>query len=410
MRLCLPATRVRGLSIILLASLPAANAMAQTPGVRLSEAEAVDRALRDPDFSGGSAARIDAAKAEARSITRFDNPTVSTRRGEVSGPAQNEVEWEVGVVQPLDLTGRRAALRAAAGAETRAVEADMIRKAQERRAEARRAYANCAVAGETVLLKRALVARLAAAERVVGERARAGDTAVYDLRRVRVEGRTAAAEADLAEGEEAAACTTLETLTRTPGVRPNGLPVVAAPSVPAGSTARADLAAKERRVEAASLATRAAERSRLPEVEVGLGWRRLEVAGLSADGPQISIGATIPLFDRGSARVAAARARRTAEAADLALARREVESETAAALARARAADRALATSRGARDDASRLGQIAEAAYAAGETGVTELVDAYRAAHEAESSTIELTGRAILAAIELELSQGGPTP
>ncbi|MBA4793639.1 MAG: TolC family protein [Phenylobacterium sp.] len=405
----LPAARLRGLSLILLTACPAATAAAQTAPVRLTEAQAIERALRDPDFSAGAAARIDAARAEARSITRFDNPSVSARRGEISGPAQDEVETEIGLVQPFDLAGRRSALRAAAGAEANAVEAEMTRKAQERRAEVRRAYAGCAVATETAALKRTLVSRLAAAERIVAARAGAGDTAVYDLRRVRVEGRSAAAEADLAEGEAASACTALESLTRTPGARPEGPPVPPAAAAVA-SALRSDLAAREQRLEAADFAVRAAERSRIPELEVGLGWRRLEVAGLEANGPQISVGATIPLFDRGSASVAAARARQKAEAAELALARRRIEAETAAAQARSDAVARALASSRSARDDAARLGQIAETAYEAGETGVTELVDAYRAAHDAELSTLELTGRAIQAAIELELAQGGPTP
>jgi cobalt-zinc-cadmium efflux system outer membrane protein len=90
------------------------------------------------------------------------------------------------------------------------------------------------------------------------------------------------------------------------------------------------------------------------------------------------------------------------------LALRGADGYVAAADARTRAAISAVRAAEGTRDDASRLGAIAETAYQAGEIGVTELVDAYRAAHEAELSIIELTGRANLAAIELELAQGGP--
>lgn len=398
-------------SLVLVAAplLAAAPVHAQAVPTRLTEAESVSLALGDGDFARGAQARRDAARAGADAITRFENPSLSVSRNTLSGPVEDEEEWEIGFVQPLDLTGRRSALREAAVAEAEATDADVQRRTHERRAQARRAYVDCAVAVERAAATAGYRDRLTGAERIVAERSAAGDTAVYDLRRVRVEARAAEAEARLAEGEIAAECATLARLTGTPGalaaepLRPPAL-------IPNMEPVRADLVARERRVEAAGYATRAAERSRWPEVQLGVGWRRVEALGFEADGPQVSVGVTIPLFDRGSARVREARALEHAEAADLALARREALAEVEAAEARAIAAVEAVRVAETARDDAGRLGVTAETAYQAGEIGVTELVDAYRAAHEAELSIIEMTGHANLAAIELELAQGGPNP
>jgi cobalt-zinc-cadmium efflux system outer membrane protein len=52
------------------------------------------------------------------------------------------------------------------------------------------------------------------------------------------------------------------------------------------------------------------------------------------------------------------------------------------------------------------LGPIAEAAYQGGETGVVELVDAYRTARDAELEIVDLLERAARARIDLELAQG----
>ena len=402
------------ISILTLATsvlaLSASGVLAQSRPTAMTEADAVARALADPAFADQSSAQREAARAGADAITRFANPHVSVSRGALSGPGEDETEWEIEVVQPLDLTGRRSALRAAAVAEADAVDAETERRTAERAADARRAWTACAVAGRRAEAARVLVAHLGEAERIVTERTEAGDTAVYDLRRVRVESRAAQGEASLAEGELRAECAVLARLTGTTEARAAGPLAPPAPMAATVETTRADLVARERRVAAAAQTARAAERSRWPEIEVGLGWRRVEALGVEADGPQIMIGASIPLFDTGSARAREARARERAAAADLALARREAATDVEAASARLNAALDAAAAARAARDDASRLGTIARTAYEAGEIGVAELVDAYRAAHETELSIIELTGRANLAAIELDLAQGGPNP
>ncbi|MBO9500969.1 TolC family protein [Brevundimonas sp. A19_0] len=400
--------RLVGATIPMAASLLAlpVHAQSQAAPQPITQDEAVSRALAVPDWRAAGEGRRDAARAEADGVRRFDNPSLEVRRGSVSGPGEDETEWEAEVVQSLDLTGRRASLRRAAEAEADAVDLEVRRADQERVAAVRRAWVECAVASRKADLSRRFSARLAAVERIVSERTDAGDVAIYDLRRMRVEARTAEAEAAILEAEVGAACAGLSALTDTTGARAAG-PLLAPMPAEAVVADRPDLRAGERRAEAARQQVRAADRSRLPELEFGLGWKRLETMGIEADGPQFSVGLTLPLFDNGSARARQARAEERAAAAELALDRRTVDGEIAAAAARVDGLLAALTAAIETHDDAQRLGAAAQTAYEAGEGDVTELVDAYRAAHAADLFITELTGRANLAVIELDLARGG---
>lgn len=375
----------------------------------LTETEAVQRALALPDFDALGAAEREVATARTRAIPRFENPQATLSRESVSGSAGGETEWHGEVSQPIDISGRRSSLRRAARLEAEAVAADVSRRRQIRAAEVREAYAGCAAASEKSEIHQRFAERLREAERIVTLRTSAGDTAGYDLRRLRVEARTAEAQAQLAEGNVRAECVTLSLLTGVADAEPATPLAALVPALPvaaAAAAARQDISAREARVAAATAEVRAAERSRIPDFTVGLGAKRLSNEDGSAVGPTISVGARIPLFSNKGAAISEARARQRVREAELSLARREVQASIAAAAARAAAAIAAAREAREAADDAARLGTIAEAAYQGGETGVVELVDAYRTARDAQLEIIDLTERAVRATIEQSLAEG----
>ena len=392
------------------AALAATLALVAAPaiGAPITESQAVERALAQPEFSALGAANREEAQARIAGIRRFDNPEASVSREQLSGAGRSETEWQAGVTQPVDLSGKRAALRAAARAEAGAVDADISRRRQERTAEVRRAFAGCAAATEKVRVSNTFIGRLREAERIVTARTRAGDTAGYDLRRLRVEARTAEAQGQLTAGEVAAECASLSRLSGEPDARPaEPIAAIALRATPTSPPeARPDILARERRVLAASQQVRAAQRGRLPEIAVGLGYKRVTADEGSAGGPVVSLGARIPLFDNGGAAIREARARQRAREAELGLARREAGAAVAVAEARTSAALSAARAAQAAAGDAARLGPIAEAAYNGGESGVVELVDAYRTARDAELEIIELLERAARARVDLELAQG----
>jgi len=394
---------VRSAPVVLIAlATPLASVAAQET---LTEQLAIERALARGEIAERDQADRDIGAADVAAVRRFDNPSLEiTREG-----AGGETEWQLGAVQPIDLSGRRGSLRAAALAEAQALEADIVRRRQELVAETRTAFVACAAAGAELTIWRQQNAQLAEAERVASARAEAGDTAIYDVRRVRVEARSAEAEATLAEGSRQAACASLASLTGIddPEVSPAAMTAL---SQGAADGSRADIAALEQRLMAANQRVQAARQARLPQIGVGAGVKRVDDGTSSAYGPILTLGVTLPIFDGGGPAIAAAEARERSLGAELAISRRKIEAEQTSAAARALAAREAAVVATRVRDDAGRLGPIAETAYHAGEIGVAELLDAYAAAREAELSVIRHAQRAAEATIAFDLSVGRPVP
>ena len=375
---------------------------------QLTESEAVERALDQTDIRDRDTAERDAASARAAGVSRFDNPEAVLSRDSVSGAAGDETEWQAGIVQPIDIWGARASRRRAALADARATDAEIDWRRREYVAEVRTAYVSCALAAERSTLATGYVDRLRRVERIVSDRAETGDTAFYDLRRLRVELRGAQSEAANATGAVEADCAALGRLTGFAAVQPaQSLAALLNPQHVAGEpTGRADIAALGERLVAATQRIQAAERDRLPVLRLGVGYKRIEAAGVSSAGPAISLGATIPLFNGGGAAVREARADAKAREAELSIARRRADAERAAAAARARAAAEAAQIAIDAREDAGRLEESASKAYQFGETGVVELIDAHRTARDAELNILERAERAATALIQLDLVNG----
>lgn len=396
----MPKMRMHDASIpiaILLCAMPVA-ARAQDV---VDENAAIERALAREGISARDDAERAASAAEIDVIGPRDNPSVELSREGAGG----ESEYQIGVVQPIDLNGRRGSLRDAARADGLATEAEIARRRQVLVAEVRQAYVQCAAASAQLDVWQRYTDELAEAERVSTARAEAGDTAVYDVRRVRVERRAAEAQLARARGDVAADCAALASLTgiADPQVELEAITRVASAAEPGE---RADLVADERQIEAAQYRARAADQARLPQLVVGAGVLRRDDGIDTAYGPVVSVGVTIPLWNSGSAAVRREEARAAALESELMIARRRVEAEQNAAAARLAAARDAAVTAAGAREDAGRLGAIAETAYQAGEIGVVELLDAYEAAREADLSVIALATDAALAAVEYDLAIG----
>lgn len=396
----MPKLRMHDASIpiaILLCAMPVA---AQTQNV-VDEDAAIGRALAREGISARDDAERAASAAEIDAIGPRDNPIVELSREGAGG----ENEYQLGIVQPIDLNGRRGSLRDAARADGLATEAEIARRRQVFVAEVRQAYVQCAAASAQLDVWQRYTDELAEAERVSTARAEAGDTAVYDVRRVRVERRAAEAQLARARGDVAADCAALASLTgiADPQVEREAITRVASAAEPGE---RADLIADERRIEAAQHRARAADQARLPQLVVGAGVLRRDDGVDTAYGPVISVGVTVPLWNAGSAAVRREEARAAALESELLIARRRVEAEQNAAAARLAAARDAAVTAAGAREDAGRLGTIAETAYQAGEIGVVELLDAYEAARDADLSVIALALDAAIAAVEYDLAIG----
>jgi len=354
----------------------------------------------------GLATRDDADRAAAASavamIGPLDNPQLDLARAGGGG----EVEYQLHLVQPIDLVGRRAALRDAAQADAEATAADIERRHQLLIADVRSAHVRCAAASAQADIWQTYIAAVNEALRVASARAEAGDTAVYDVRRVRVQASAAEAGRLQAQGSRRADCATLGGLT---GVAD---PVVAIEVITAFGHAetlpgdRADLTAQQQRITAAEYRLTAAGRARWPQLSVGAGVRGIDDGTGTQYGPIVSLGISLPLWNGGGAAVRREAAVRTSLEAELAIARRRIAAEQSAASARLSSSRAAAVAAIGARGDAARLGPIANTAYQSGEIGVVELLDAYQAARDADLSVIAFALDAALAAVAYDLATG----
>lgn len=367
----------------------------------LHENVAIERALAREGIAARDDADRASAIAEIDMIGPLENPEIETSYEGGGG----ETEWQLRLVQPIDLSGRRGALRDAARAEAAAIDADIDRRRQLIVSEVRTAFVQCAAANAEQEIWQRYADELSEAERVSSARAEAGDTAVYDVRRVRVEQRSARAQLAHANGEWAAGCASLASLTGIEQPQVELSAIMQLGVVPAPNE-RPDILAQEQRVLAASRRVSAARRARLPQIAVGAGVRRVDDGIDTVYGPTLSLGISLPIWNGGGAVVRREQALMTARENELLIARRQAEAEVQAATARRIATREAAVTAAIAREDASRLGTIANTAYQAGEIGVVELLDAFEAARDADLSVIAFALEAALAAIEYDLTIG----
>ena len=390
--------------------------LAQEMASPLDEDEAVRRALARPALEDELRARVDLARADEIAARRWPNPEASWSHEQVRAAAGTERQDIAVLSQRFDVSGRRG-LRGDAAArrvEAAGAEAALLRLDVE--AETRRAFADALAAERRVAILRAAVERLEGVAAAVARRAASGDVAGYDRRRVERERVTVLGRLDIEEGALARARARLAALI---GASDPAAPLalrgdIMAAAPPALATlaerlpSRPDLRALDLETRSGELEARAAGRWFIPDVEVGGGLKTVDVGSRRDSGFAAALTIPIPLFSRdqderlrGDARARAARGRLSlaldGARADLAGLHAEA-TRLGAAAARYRESGAA---------DADALLRTAEAAYRGGEVGVLELIDAYRAALDADLSLLELERAARRARIDLDRTSGG---
>lgn len=393
------------LSVFLFA-LPLA-AWAQAP---LTEAEAVRLGLARVDLADLERATVSAAEADVRAAGLYPNPTLRYARERLDGSA-DAVEQTWMLEQAFDPSGRRGLHRDAAERRVAAVSAGNASRRQQLSAEIRRSFHGALRLQATVAATETWIERFTRVERMVDRLARSGEASGYDQRRLAqqrqaAEARLATERAELErESARLAALIGAETVTLQGDLLPQPLPAV--DTALQGLDRHPDLQVLARRAEAADLDGRAASRGAIPEVTVGVGPKQVESAGVKDTGVAFSLSVPLPVFDRQQA----ARQRARAEAQQARAEYRLVKARAEGALRglhrqaerlRAAAADfrsRALSAS-------PELLRIAETAYQGGESSLLELLDAYRAALETETTALDLEWRAREARIDYDLLTG----
>lgn len=370
---------------------------------RLSPASARVRAIR---------ASIELARADVLAAGRWPNPRVTFDRESVAGVTEDMTM----VAQVLPITGRRRldiqAAAALVDASSNRVD-DAIRRA---RADLRLAFGQLLAAQLREREFAAAHMRLQELADVLAKREAAGDTAGFD--RLRAEREVLDLDADRATAAtermraQAAVAAFFADAADPAQIVAVDAPVasVSLPSVDAlmaqAESKRGDLIALAKEIDAARFASRAADRRRIPEPEIVAGTKSSSAGGGDL-GSVLSVHASIPLFDRSRAEKAAAAARASRAEAQAEAFRLQLRTEIAALRAAVfERRETAVRYGTAAVNSAREIERIAQVSYDAGERGILDLLDAFRAGASARIRQAALDAAVRQAEVELEFVSG----
>lgn len=384
----------------------------------LDEEQYVDRVLAASLEARVSDAEAALGRAEAVGVGLWPNPALEWQREQAtSGRRAGESRDVLLASLPLVLSGRLGLEAEAAARGAEAAEARRARARAELRYRATRTFTE-ALAGQErrAVLERSLGALRDLAEALV-VRERAGAAAGYDRLRIEVE---AAAVDDGLRGARVHERQVQAEALRLLGPEVKRLPPLQGTlpperALPDAATllarleaTRGDVRALDLEAQAAEAAERAAARSWIPEPTLRAGAQLLEVGQEGAGaGYVVGVAVPLPLFERHQGEVARAVERRALAEARRAALVHEARARLAAALEAVAGRRERLARYRA--DVLVRteeLRRIAAAGYRGGSSDILVLVDAERAAREAQLNAIELALEVIEAETDALLLAG----
>jgi cobalt-zinc-cadmium efflux system outer membrane protein len=381
----------------------------------LTEAGSVELArTRHPLLVAASGHRA-AASARARQEAASPNPTFEWRAENIGSPLTHDQFATISV--PLDVTGRRFALRGAAGAVADRALADSVTVARRIEADAARAYWGAALARE--LLTSASERRQTAERLAVFDmnRSQLGAVAEVAAMRTRLESDRARIAEAVANTEWRRTIADLALATGVPAMQlppPASIPdpsaeVVAVPDVAAlvsvALARRSELVALRAAVAEARQRVTAESRGALGDVVVQAGTK--QTAGYNTR--VIGVGVPLPIFNRNDAGRARARAELTAVEAELRAAEDAVTAQvTAAVESYAALAMVSPASGEAIATQGDEIARVVDAAYREGGTSLIEVLEAQRARAESSVAALRWMAELRLARIEIAWATNAP--
>ena len=323
--------------------------------------------------------------------------------------------------QPLEMGGQRSARRAAAASAHAAAEARLAATAARIDYEVARSYAAAVASQRRAALAEAAAAAFERAAGVSKARLAGGDVSGYQHRRLTLEAaRYAALRVEALVTRDSATQTLASLMGLADSTGPPGALVLPDSLTPALVTQPVDSfvalalvrrpelrgAVLEAEVGDAEARLARAERIPTPTLSGGFKHERLTTGG-SLGGFVAGLSLPLPLWDRRGGAVDAARAQAARREAEVAGLRRQTVREVRSAFAahQALAGQLELLEAR-LGDEAVRARRAAEAAYAEGEIGLLEWLDAVRAYQEAETTVVTLWSEYIARRAALERATG----
>lgn len=409
-----PAPRIGVIAAVVLVAvmvrpaLLSAQATATAPPLDL--AAALQMARQNGPLARLADARRDVGLGRVREAAQFPNPTIEWRRENLGAPIAPDIFATVYV--PVDLTGRRLALRNAAAAARTRVDADAVQERHDADVDVAQAWLHAAVAAGVQESARELATALRELADVDAARLREGLVSEAVGLRTALEADRARVALARATGDAAQA---RARLARVLGVDVSALPRLAAlavPTMPLPPDSVAALAiALDRRadVRARDAAVIEAERRRAAEQRGVLGDVQLQGGTKETGGfltGQLGVAVPIPLLNRNGG----ARQRATGEATEARVLRDDLRLAVRGAVGAAwlgYVAVRDAAATVTTFDARGRdIARIARVSYREGHSTLTELFDAERAASDALRAHLQWMADAWIARLDLERAMG----
>lgn len=397
------------MGIVLLSFLWGASARGQ----ELAEREAVRMFLTRSPSAQEARAGTAIVEARTRSWSLWPNPQASYDHEEAGLTEISRVQ------QTLPLNGRLGLLRQAGASAVRTADMQADYTLWRQCSDMRRAFYDLLLAQERERLIGAAIDQLQEVVRILRDRETQGEGSRFD--RLRAEREASELQSELVSAQAGTAqarsrlVSFLDATADPISVRAQGefaslkeLPRLS-DLLQAALEARQDYQAEQEQQEQFRWEQRAADRLRIPDPAVSVGFKRAEVQGGIRYGPYVALSLSLPVFDHGQTRVAELEAelRRSSyrrEAMD-----RQIQAEVTGAFEALRMRRQAAEDYRlRFEEQGSELERIAQTAYQEGELGILELLDAYRVRRQSRLRALELLAASKQAEIELERVAGKP--
>lgn len=361
--------------------------------------------------SGSDSAVAKARKAQGdagvSAVGVLPNPVlVVEHQRSLSGVTDRETI--LGLAVPLGVGGRRGMLQDVAQARRAQSHLEAAADLFEAALSFREAYALAAVAQARVEILARNQTDLDALTAAIQRLAKAGEAASYDQLRQATSSRLHRQALESARAVASSARAHLQAwLDRDITLPPDALRALAsARRADRSFTDSAEVQGLEAQARADELAAGAARRRAVPDVELFGGYRAVTAASETGHGFALGIEVPLTLFDHGQGEAVRA-------SADAQLARALAQRLRRRQQAVARASQTSLALleatvpgAQAASRDAIAVRQKATQLYAAGEANITELLEAYRVAEEAQLAELALTEQLALTRLQHMRSSG----
>ncbi len=380
------------------------------PAQQWTEAAIVEKFLDQNPISREARARVAIAEAEVRTRSAYSNPTISFSH---EGAGRTDFYQ---ASQALPITGRLPFIRQAGLSQGKALEAEGVFSLWQAKCSLRLSFYRMLATQLKLTALKDSVTELDRAIRILQDREREGEGSKLDRLRAQRERHEIDAEISLLDSMLASergnllaylpSKENIEELSGDLGVRTANFDT--AELLRKTLATRGDIQAERQRIEQYRLEQRAADRLRFPEPVFNAGLKRAQLGLPSvANGPVIGLSMAIPIFQKGKSEVSrfAAEQERASARLDILMRRTQATLDAAARVFNIRKSALEKYPSSG-----REIVDIATIAYQEGETGILQLLDAYRVERQSRLRRIDLEAATREAWLTLESVVGEELP